>query len=53
MKIKFILESFGYDVFYKVGDIADLGEKRNKSAVERGRAVYVDEVKKTVKNKDK
>jgi hypothetical protein len=49
MKIKFLLESMGYDVLYKVGDIADLGDKRNESAVERGRAEWIVEDVKQVK----
>ena len=51
MEIKFLIESIGTDVTYKVGDVADLGEARNKSAVERGRAEWVNEVKETKKSK--
>ena len=45
MEIIFILESNGDNKLYKVGDIADLGDARNKSAVERKRAEWVKEDK--------
>jgi hypothetical protein len=44
MEIRFILESIGTNQTYKVGDVADLGEKRNESAVERGRAVFIKDI---------
>lgn len=51
MKIKFVLESIGIDIIYKIGDTADLGENRNKSAVERKRAEWI--VQPIKKNKKK
>ena len=51
MEIKFLLESVGDNKTYKVGDVADLGDVRNKSAVERGRAEWVKEVKEIKKSK--
>lgn len=53
MKIKFLKESKNRDngQIIKIGDVMDLGEERNKSAVERGLAEYVKEKAEVVKAK--
>lgn len=50
MKIKFLREATNGETGEQIakGEIIDLGDARNKNAVERGMAEYVEEVEKKV-----